>query len=135
VLAESEPNDDGATAAGQSDFATFDADGPISSYTVIRGAVGVPGDEDVYRIENPGDVPRVVRASQYGSATLGGCLVGLSIMLRDGFGQLLAQNGAGSDACRTIEATVPARGVIYLHVATRTDTTAVPLYHAVVELR
>jgi cysteine-rich repeat protein len=121
---ESEPNDDGTTARNQLDFSAANADGPIQSTTLVRGAIGLPsGDEDVYRIENTADVPRHVRVRAYGFASDTVCIVATAMFLRNEQGQVLAS----SFGCAAVELDLPAHGSVYLHVADDFDNA--PLYY------
>jgi cysteine-rich repeat protein len=130
-LDESEPNDDGFVAPGQNDFAAFDADGPVASTTLVRGTISVPGDEDVFAIENTADVERTVRVQAFGRANDVGCLLPAVIALRDEFGQALSIR----QGCTRFQLAVPAHGKVYLHVADVDDNEAIGLYHVMVELR
>lgn len=140
-LLESEPNEDGSPSLND-DFSIVNADGPISSQTVVKATLGVAGDEDVYTITNDLDVPVLLTAETFGPNGPGTCpynddIVDTLIEIRNANAVILVQDDdAGIGYCsRVVNYQLAAKTTVYANVLHSFDDTAVPSYYFQVDLR
>jgi cysteine-rich repeat protein len=131
---EVEPNDDDSPSVGGvgtegNDFSVVNANGPYTRDTVVRGALGVVGDEDVFALHNTGPATTVDLST--GTAFLGDCTENTDTVLtvRSAAGAALAQNDDAKGVCSRLTAVpIPAGGTVYVHVSEHDDHAAIPAY-------
>jgi hypothetical protein len=153
AVPELEPNDDGSPSVGAgadgNDFSAANAQGPFPGDVIIAAAFQVPGDEDVFSVQNTAAAPALVRLDTFdpaiglglpcGSFTTGA--LDTVISLRNAAGALLpngfslAQNderGTG-DSCSGLDFTLQPGQTIFAHVLVFGDNKAFPNYLLVID--
>ncbi len=141
-LLESEPNDDGTPNTGTNDFSTVNADGPITSNTVVVGALMPAGDDDIYAITNPGPNPAILIAETYGPGGPGTCpfndiAFDTFLEIRSAANAVLASDddGGGGYCSRIANFVVAPNTTVYARVIDLDDNLALASYHLGIDLR
>jgi len=138
VITETEPNEDGTPSTGGSGIAGNDADataianadanGAITSDTLINAALSPAGDEDVFAIHNTTGAPVTVTI-ETGNPTAGVCSAdtGLHLLASD-LSVVTTDDDGGPGFCSRIVWTIPAGVTYYAHVVEYGDNATIDPY-------
>ncbi|MBZ0119808.1 MAG: hypothetical protein K8H88_22660 [Sandaracinaceae bacterium] len=136
---ETEPNEDGTPSTGSDAIAgndldataitNADANGAITTTTIVTAALTPAGDEDVFAITNTGTTPRSVTIST-GAPTYDVCPsgdTGLRIVRSD-LSVVTTSDDEGAGACSLATVTIPAGATYYAQVVEYDDDEALDPY-------
>jgi cysteine-rich repeat protein len=128
LVAEQEPNDDGATAPMSNDFSSVNANGPTTATRMYSASIGPVGDDDVYSIANPSLAPISVRIDTwvpaFGAGAPCGFTIDTRIVVRDAAGTSLQSSddrGGLSDKCSGVDVVLAPGETKYVHVTDAAD--------------
>ena len=143
VISETEPNEDGTPSTGGSGIAgndvdataitNADANGAITSDTLINAALSPAGDEDVFAIHNTTGAPVTVTI-ETGNPTAGVCSAdtGLRLLASD-LSVVTTDDDGGPGACSRIVWTIPAGVTYYAHVVEYGDNATIDPYQLTID--
>ncbi|NVB85388.1 MAG: DUF4215 domain-containing protein, partial [Kofleriaceae bacterium] len=149
AVTESEPNEDGTPQTGGTttfgnDFSIVNANGPFTTTTRIAARISPVGDEDVFKITNPGTTTAIVTlntynlAPAYGFGVSCGTSIDTAVHLRDAAGVSLASNddrsSSPSDWCSALTYNLAPGASVYAHVIERGDDAAIASYALVIDI-
>ena len=143
VISETEPNEDGTPSTGGSGIAgndvdataitNADANGAITSDTLINAALSPAGDEDVFAIHNTTGAPVTVTI-ETGNPTAGVCSAdtGLHLLASD-LSVVTTDDDGGPGFCSRIVWTIPAGVTYYAHVVEYGDNATIDPYQLTID--